>query len=793
MPTQSTRFARHRNHQLSLFAQTAEPRFWQKLSQKWALTLIALITMWAGLLVSHASHAQDLLPVDEAFALQPVDVQNNQLLIRWDIAPGYYLYQKRTQVTSPDAPLPALNFPKATLKQDPVFGESKVFEDQLTLRIPLDSLQQDTIKLAIKYQGCAEDQGVCYPPQTRKTSVALPTPQATSANAASASDRTGGIGSAQDLQALNQMITQDSGQALLPESQAFQVEAMPGSGDQAGTLVFDFAVAQGYHLYQDKIKVRVHSGEATLGPLQLPQATVTDDPVFGEVAVFERDFSAQLPVGSVLKTADIQLTYQGCSVDAGVCYPPTKKTVTVSEQDFAAPLSATMSADVSTTVPATTATTNPNKTDLSESDRITQTLEDSSVWLIIGTFFLFGLLLSLTPCVFPMIPILSSIIVGQGDQITTRRAFTMSLVYVLAMSVTYTVAGVLAGVFGENLQAMFQNPWIIGTFALVFVALAFSMFGFYELQLPAGLQNKITQVSNQQKGGTLTGVAVMGFLSALIVGPCVAPPLAGALIYIGQTGDALLGGTALFAMSLGMGVPLLLLGTSAGKLLPRAGAWMDNVKAVFGVLMLGLAIWMADRILPDWTTLMLSGLLLIGSGVYLGALEPIGEKSGWHKLFKSMGVISLVYGVIMLVGLASGGQQLLQPLKGVSGASAIAQQSSGLAFKKIDDLAALEAELAKGQPVMLDFYADWCVSCKEMEAMTFTDPKVQQALSGVTLLKADVTDNTEAHKALMKHFNIVGPPAILFFQNGQEQKAQRVVGFQNATQFTQNIEEAFAR
>lgn len=285
----------------------------------------------------------------------------------------------------------------------------------------------------------------------------------------------------------------------------------------------------------------------------------------------------------------------------------------------------------------------------------------------------------------------------------------------------------------------------------------------------------------------------MGFLSALIVGPCVAPPLAGALIYIGQTGDALLGGTALFAMSLGMGVPLLLLGTSAGKLLPRAGAWMDNVKAVFGVLMLGLAIWMADRILPDWTTLMLSGLLLIGSGVYLGALEPIGEKSGWHKLFKSMGVISLVYGVIMLVGLASGGQQLLQPLKGVSGASAIAQQSSGLAFKKIDDLAALEAELAKGQPVMLDFYADWCVSCKEMEAMTFTDPKVQQALSGVTLLKADVTDNTEAHKALMKHFNIVGPPAILFFQNGQEQKAQRVVGFQNATQFTQNIEEAFAR
>jgi thiol:disulfide interchange protein DsbD len=352
------------------------------------------------------------------------------------------------------------------------------------------------------------------------------------------------------------------------------------------------------------------------------------------------------------------------------------------------------------------------------------------------------------------------------------------------------VAGVLAGIFGENLQVMFQNPWIIVTFALVFVALAFSMFGFYELQLPASLQNKITQVSNQQKSGTLTGVAIMGFLSALIVGPCVAPPLAGALIYIGQTGDALLGGTALFAMSLGMGVPLLLLGTSAGKLLPRAGAWMDNVKAVFGVLMLALAIWMADRIIPGWATLMLSGMLLIGSGVYLGALEPVGEKSGWHKLFKSLGVISLIYGVIMLVGLASGSNQLLQPLKGLTGTTSGSVQTQALDFKKIDSLQELEAELAKGEPIMLDFYADWCVSCKEMEALTFTDPGVHRALEGVTLLKADVTDNTEVHKALMKHFNIVGPPAILFFKNGQEQKAQRVVGFQNAQTFTDNIQQA---
>ncbi|MEA3405626.1 MAG: protein-disulfide reductase DsbD, partial [Pseudomonadota bacterium] len=371
-------------------------------------------------------------------------------------------------------------------------------------------------------------------------------------------------------------------------------------------------------------------------------------------------------------------------------------------------------------------------------------------------------------------------------------AFVMSLVYVLAMSVTYTVAGVLAGIFGENLQVAFQNPWIIGTFSAIFILLAFSMFGFYELQLPGKLQTKLTNLSNKQEGGTLAGVAIMGFLSALIVGPCVAPPLAGALIYIGQTGDALLGGTALFAMSMGMGLPLLLLGTSAGKLLPRAGAWMDNVKAVFGVMLIGIAIWMAERIVPVEVTLISWSLLFIVSAVYLGAFESTAGKSGWLKLIKGLGLALALYGTMILVGLLGGGKEMLQPLKVFQGGGSAQHQSEHLTFKTIKSFEDLEAELAKGQPVMLDFYADWCISCKEMEALTFTDKNVQTALIGVTLLQADVTANDATDKALMKKYGLIGPPAILFFNTqGEEQKAQRVVGFKNADDFTNNIQQAY--
>jgi thiol:disulfide interchange protein DsbD len=396
-----------------------------------------------------------------------------------------------------------------------------------------------------------------------------------------------------------------------------------------------------------------------------------------------------------------------------------------------------------------------------------------------------------------MIPILMGIIVGQGENQTVRSSSILSLVYVLAMALTYTVVGILVGLSGENIQAWFQDPWIISAFVAIFIALSFSMFGFYELQMPASIQSKITQISNSQQGGTFTGVAIMGFLSALIVGPCVTAPLVGALIYIAETGDAALGGFALFSLSMGMGTPLLAIGASAGKVLPKAGPWMDAVKAVFGVMLLGLGIWMLERVAPAAFTMALWAALLIVSAVYMGAIDALPDHaSGWRKLWKGSGLLLLVYGIILIIGLASGGRDVFNPLKGIafSGGSG-SEQTAHLAFKQIKGVDGLNAALAEarsqGKTVMLDFYADWCVSCKEMEVLTFTDPGVQQALANSILLQADVTPNDEQDKALYRHFGIIGPPSIMFFdKDGNERKNFRVVGFVPADEFSAHVRKA---
>lgn len=705
----------------------------------------------------------DLLDADMAFQLQPIDVANGQLKVHWKVAKGYYLYQERLSVESSDIQLAKPNFPPAISKKDPLFGQVLVYPHDFSLAVPYQG-NATQAKVTVKYQGCSEQYGVCYPPQTKTQTLTLPTNTDTS------------LGEINSLQALNALLSQSNanGNGLLDVDQAFAFSAAPNG---RGEIEANWQIADKYYLYRDKIEARLISGEATLGDLKRADGKLKDDPIFGQVAVFYGSAQATLPVYDVKGQVVVEFEYQGCA-DVGVCYPPQTQQVTIDAATF-----------------GQAAAPGLDRSQMSESDRITDTLKNSNMWVVVLTFLVFGLLLSLTPCVFPMIPILSSIIVGQGGQnLSTKRAFIMSLVFVLAMAVTYTIAGVLAGLFGQNLQAAFQNPWIIGTFAMVFVLLALSMFGFYELQLPSRLQSKITVLSNKQKGGTLTGVAIMGFLSALIVGPCVAPPLAGALIYIGQTGDALLGGLALFAMSIGMGAPLLLIGMSAGKLLPRAGAWMNAVKAVFGVMLLAVALWMADRILPGWITLSLWALLFIASAIYMGALEPIGDKSGWHKLWKGLGLSMLVYGIVLIIGVAGGSRDLLQPLKVFQGGtgSGMMQTQAKLNFEKIDSLAELQARVGQGQPVMLDFYADWCVSCIEMERFTFSDPGVQAALAGVTLLKADVTANNDQHKALMKELGIVGPPAILFFNaQGQEQRGQRVVGFKKADEFKAIIEQAF--
>ncbi len=756
-----------------------------------AICFVSVISL--GLMApAHAN--SDLLKVEEAFQLSAPTIKNQRILIQWKIADDYYLYRDKITLKSDDLNVENAIFSNAERVDDPLFGKTDVYKQHASIQIPYSKEQSNsTVTLSVKYQGCAAILGVCYPPQNKTFNITLPplTPQATdqTKQAATQEDEKGFFGS---LEALNDFFTSDTQQPkLLEVDKAFQFTHQINT---LGQLELSWNVANDYHLYQDKFNVQVKEGQASLGNLLLPQATTVDDPVFGLKDVYHAQFTAILPIPQLNSDdALIEVTYQGCSVSMAVCYPPTKKTILVTQDSLNfdnqnLPLQASQAL---TTEPPSLTPSTPSA-DISESDHIANILKDNSIWIIIGTFFIFGLLLSFTPCVFPMIPILSSIIVGQGKHLTTQRAFIMSLVYVLAMALTYTSAGVLAGMFGQNLQATFQSPWIIGTFSFIFILLALSMFGFYELQLPTRLQSKLTQLSNKQKGNSLTGVAIMGFLSALIVGPCMAPPLAGALIYIGQTGDAFLGGTALFAMSMGMGLPLIIIGTSSAKFLPKPGPWMDNVKAFFGVMLIGVAIWMLERILPVEITMINWAILFIVTAVYMGAFETTHEKTGWFKLAKGLGIVLFLYGLIILIGLMGGSKDVYQPLKTFQGsANATQAQSTKLNFKIIKSLQDLEMELAKGQPIMLDFYADWCISCKKMERLTFSDANVHQALKGVTLLKADVTLDDKTDTALMQHFGIIGPPAILFFNpQGQEQKAQRVIGFKSAEEFTAIIQKA---
>ncbi|WP_430010437.1 protein-disulfide reductase DsbD, partial [Methylophaga lonarensis] len=470
----------------------------------------------------------------------------------------------------------------------------------------------------------------------------------------------------------------------------------------------------------------------------------------------------------------LNVSFQGCSETFQICYPPATRTVSLElTGDAVAQTQSDNFIDSASTLPSTSSTG-------SQEVQIAERLADGNLLKILLGFFGLGLLLTFTPCVLPMIPILSSIIVGQGEHITTRRAFLLSLTYVLAMSLTYTAAGVVSGMLGSNLQLMLQNPWLIGSFTIIFVLLALSMFGFYELQLPSGIQQRLYNLSQKQRGGTWIGVAIMGLLSGLIVGPCLAPPLAGALLFISQHADPVLGGAALFAMSMGMGVPLLIIGTSAGSILPKAGDWMVTIKAVFGVLLLALAIWMLERIIPGWLTLLLWGALLIISAVYLGALESLGiDANGWQKLWKGVGLLMLIYGSLLVLGASSGGQHIWQPLHALAATERdTSSQAPSVEFVMIDSLEQLDQQLQSStKPVMLDFYADWCTDCKTMELTTFRDPQVVSALQQYTLLKVDLTDNTSAHQAMLRELRVFGPPTFIFYDAfGEELRQYRQVG-----------------
>ncbi|MBK7899846.1 MAG: protein-disulfide reductase DsbD [Azonexus sp.] len=563
-----------------------------------------------------------------------------------------------------------------------------------------------------------------------------------------------------------------TGEEFLDPAVAFKpsVRAVDGR-----TIEVEFHIAPGYYLYRDKFRFSVEDDAARTGTPVFPPGKEKEDETFGRMVVYydavavtvpvERSSPGELPLR-------LKVTSQGCA-DAGVCYPPQSHILAV-------------------TLPSPDAPPAPKSAAGSETGRIAQALKHAGFWGNLAFFFVAGLGLALTPCVFPMIPILSGIIAGQGHRASHARGFALSLAYVLGMALTYAAAGVAAGLSGTLISSALQNPWVLGSFAAVFVVLSLSMFGFYELQLPTALQSKLSQEAGHLQGGRGVGVFLMGALSALIVGPCVAAPLAGALLYIGQTGDAVLGGAALFVMALGMGVPLIAVGLSAGSLLPRTGPWMEAVKKAFGVVLLATAVWLVGPVIPAAAQMLAWAVLLIIPAIFLHALDPLPPTAkGWQRFWKGIGIVMLLTGAALLVGALAGGRDPLQPLASLRG-QAVAAETPHLPFQRVATVDELDARLkAAAKPVMLDFYADWCVSCKEMERFTFADAGVRERLKGFELLQADVTANSDADKALLARFGLFGPPGIIFFDPaGRELANLRVVGYKDAAAFAAVVDQA---
>lgn len=598
---------------------------------------------------------------------------------------------------------------------------------------------------------------------------------------------------------------------FLPPEQAFRFSA---TSVDAKTIEVRFDIADGYYLYRERFAFAAQPEAVKLGAPDMPQGKVHFDETFGkDMETYRGSVVVRIPVEHVPADGKWKLvvTSQGCA-DKGLCYPPMESVHAVGGSVFgnlfgdrgAKPEASTVKPGADGNAiqpPATEApTTRPERNvRVDDNDRIAGALASRNLLAIGALFFGLGLLLTFTPCVLPMVPILSSIVVG--EHVTRGRAFVVSLAYVLGMAVVYTAVGVGAGLAGEGLSAALQTPWVLGLFALLMVGLSLSMFGLYELQLPQRWQSRLTESSNRRQGGQIAGAAAMGAISALIVGPCVTAPLAGALAYIAQTGDALTGGAALLAMALGMGVPLMLVGVGAGNLLPRAGKWMEATKRFFGFVLLGVAIWMVTPVVPAWFVMLAWALLLIVASVYLGAFDALGpDPRGLLRLGKGLGLLAALVGAIQLVGVASGGRDPLQPLSHLGNLTSAIGTSAGkesVRFERVRSVAELDARVAQaaaaGKPVLLDFYADWCVSCKEMEKLTFPDAKVRAHLSNVVLLQADVTANNADDKALLKRFGLFGPPGIILFGADGRERPVRVIGYQSANRFLDSLERAFGK
>lgn len=720
--------------------------------------------------VGHALGEEDVLRPEAAYRYAVTDA-GDALEIDWAIEDGYYLYRQKMSFESntPSVALGETELPQGRMHEDEFFGVQQIYRERLFVRVPysVTGERPESMELVLKLQGCA-DIGICYPPQTWTEPVRL-----TALNAA---------GPEKPAKLTFGSTFGNSPGDFLPVDEAFRPMIIPLDGNN---VEVSLQVAKGYYLYKDKISASVESDRVRLGALELPEGEMKWDEYFGEMEVYHNDVFARLPLVRATPESmdlDIDLGYQGCA-DGGICYPPTIRTLSLT---LPAVTAGTALAAVSERPPVT------------EQARLAELIGAGNVWVIVATFFGAGLLLAFTPCVLPMIPILSGIIAGDGENVGTARGFSLALTYVMGMALVYTAAGVAAAAVGLQLQAIFNQPWVLTLFAGLFVVLALGMFGLYELQMPSGIQTRLSNISGDQKSGTAVGAFVMGALSALIVTACVAPALIAALTVMARSGDMVRGGTALFAMSLGMGAPLLVVGAAQGRLLPRAGPWMSAIKNAFGFMMLGLAIWMLSRFLPGSATLALWGALIFMAGVYLGGLTTLTPESpGVHKLGKGFGLLAIVYGAVLLVGSLAGSDSMLRPFSalGTGGQSGVAQHR-GLEFRRIKNVGDLEQALAtasaEGKTAMLDFYADWCVSCLEMEKYTFTDAAVRDALAGTVLLQADVTANDEEDQVLLKRFGVFGPPTIIFFgSDGLQRNGYEVVGFMKAAEFTAHVHLAF--
>ena len=797
----------------------------------WLATSLVVISIVVGSVFPVTTHALESLfgdgpkplPVAEAFKPTVKTIDSNQVVINVEIADEYYLYRDKFSIsTEPtSAKLQPIAFPKALPYEDEFFGTTHIYRNNVELSIPIAQANTTKqFKLSLLYQGCA-DMGLCYPPTQSSFSIELP-PSAGNDNSTSSNS----LNTQSNSFSINDILSNKSFDPrsdsayqqpeLLRPQDAF-VPSVSKAAD--GTIAINWIIEPGYYLYKDKLKFELpDKPQANITQVELDSGIMHTDEYFGTVEIYRDNTNAKLTLSSAteLRQANLNIHYQGCA-DIGVCYPPEQLTLPVKFNNtdaFVASLAShataaptepsqptvqsgnTASQSVAAASDATSATLIPE----SEQDRLTKLLTAGNLGLLLPTFYVLGLLLAFTACVYPMVPILSSIIVGQGSSITTARAFSLSAVYVLSMASVFALLGVAVGLSGYNIQPLFQNPWVLSVFAGLFVLLALSMFGLFQLQMPAAIQTKLSNISNQQKGGSVAGVAVMGMLSAVIVGPCVTPPLVAALAYIAKTGDAILGGLALFALGLGMGSPLLLIGTSFGRFLPKAGGWMESIQRFFGVILLAVALYLLSRFLPPSITMLLAAMLAIFAGVFFGATDSLDNNSPKSSRFgKAIGLMALIYGVVLLIGLFAGNTSFTHPLRGIAGNAVSGNVSTAQAhvqFERVKTVAELnnvvQTASQQGKPVMFDFYADWCISCKEMEAFTFTDERVKALLQNAVLIQADVTANDAHDQALLKEFSLFGPPAILFYNtSGQEITRARVVGFMNADKFSEHLSLVF--